>query len=840
MASLRARVLASVLVLAALGLVALAAVTYAEQRSFLLGRVDRELRSAGPALSRALDDAGFRPTEAGTPEGAPAAGSPGAEPGRGQGTRPGPPNLNLPPGTYGQRRNADGKVLGHVLITYGETAPAAPRIPAQVPIGKLFTVGSVGSSGLRYRAYASRDPEDSGVTVAAVPLHDVDQTLNRLLLVEGLVIAGVLLALGLSAFFVVRLGLRPLDRMEVTAGEIAAGQLSRRVSPADSHTEVGRLGLALNAMLERLEQAFAEREAGEERLRRFLADASHELRTPLASIRGYAELFGMGATRDEADARTAMRRIEDESKRMGVLVEDLLTLARLDEAPELSRAPVDLALLARDAVEDARATAPERPIDVHAPASAIVTGDAHRLRQVLANLLRNALVHTPAGTPIEVSVEEDAQTVSVTVRDHGPGLPGTSPGRMFERFWRAEGGRERGRAGAGLGLSIVGNVVDAHRGEVSARNADGGGAEFVVVLPKPALSPPGRAGAGSTARSRSFGHNAARMRAMQIVEETGPDSALRLVDLPEPEASHPMTPGEGVLVDVYAAGVSFPEVLQTRGMYQVKPPLPFVPGSEVAGIVRSAPDGASVGAGDRVAALCGLGGFAEVAVAPAYMTFALPDALDFAQGAGLILNYHTAYFCLLTRGRLKQGETVLVHGAAGGVGTAVLQVAKALGAKTIAVVSSEEKARVAEQAGADQVVLLGETWKDEVKERSGGGVDLVIDPVGGERFTDSLRSLRQNGRLVVVGFTGGSIPEVKVNRLLLGNTEVIGAGWGAYVMGRPEINREIGAAIATMIDEGFVRPIVGERYPLERAAEALHAIDERRATGKVVLDVRER
>lgn len=328
------------------------------------------------------------------------------------------------------------------------------------------------------------------------------------------------------------------------------------------------------------------------------------------------------------------------------------------------------------------------------------------------------------------------------------------------------------------------------------------------------------------------------MRAIQIVEETGPDSALRLVELPEPEPSHMLTPGAGVLVDVHAAGVSFPEVLQTRGMYQVKPPLPFVPGSEVAGIVRSAPEGASVKAGDRVAAFCALGGFAEVAVAPEYFTFELPEALDFAQGASLILNYHTAYFCLVTRGRLQAGESVLVHGAAGGVGTAVLQVCKALGASTIALVSTEEKAEVARAAGADETVLVSEGWKDEVKQLSGGGVDLVLDPVGGDRFTDSLRSLRETGRLVVVGFTGGSIPEVKVNRLLLNNTEVIGAGWGAFVMGKPEINREIGAAIGKMIDDGFVRPIVGARFGLEQAAEALHAIDERRATGKVVLDVR--
>ncbi|HEY4095341.1 MAG TPA: NADPH:quinone oxidoreductase family protein [Baekduia sp.] len=329
------------------------------------------------------------------------------------------------------------------------------------------------------------------------------------------------------------------------------------------------------------------------------------------------------------------------------------------------------------------------------------------------------------------------------------------------------------------------------------------------------------------------------MRALQITELTGPDTALQIVDVPEPEASHPMTPGRGVVVDVEVAGVSFPEVLQTRGAYQIKPPLPFIPGSEVGGIVRSAPEGAPVQAGDRVAAFSMLGGFAEVVVAPEHLTFKLPDALDFAQGAALVLNYHTAYFSLKLRGRLAEGETVLVHGAAGGVGTASLQVAKGLGAKTIAVVSTDEKERIAREAGADEVVRSDGPWKDQVKEISGGGVDMVLDPVGGDRFTDSVRSLREEGRVVVVGFTGGSIPEVKVNRLLLNNTEVIGAGWGAYVMAKPELNQRIGEALGELIASGFVRPIIGQRFPLDRAAEALKTIDGRGALGKVVLDVRD-
>ncbi|HEX7609944.1 MAG TPA: NADPH:quinone oxidoreductase family protein [Solirubrobacteraceae bacterium] len=328
------------------------------------------------------------------------------------------------------------------------------------------------------------------------------------------------------------------------------------------------------------------------------------------------------------------------------------------------------------------------------------------------------------------------------------------------------------------------------------------------------------------------------MRAIQIVEETGPDSALKIVELPEPEPSHMLTPGEGVVVEVHVAGVSFPELLQTRGQYQMKPPLPYVPGSEVGGVVLSAPAGAAVSAGDRVAAFCALGGWAEQAVAPEFFTFPLSPELDFAQGAALILNYHTAYFSLVLRGGLSAGETVLVHGAAGGVGTASLQVAKGVGARTIALVSSEEKARVAEAAGADEVVMLRDGWKDEVIERSGGGVNVVMDPVGGDRFTDSLRCLAEDGRLLVVGFTGGSIPEVRVNRLLLKNISVVGAGWGAYVMGRPELNREVGAAVGRLIDEGFIRPIVGERFPFERAADALKTLDERRATGKIVLDVR--
>ncbi|MBA2581543.1 MAG: sensor histidine kinase, partial [Thermoleophilaceae bacterium] len=238
-----------------------------------------------------------------------------------------------------------------------------------------------------------------------------------------------------------------------------------------------------NAMLGQIERAFAERQASEDRLRRFLADASHELRTPLSSIRGYAELFRIGAARKPADTEKAMRRIESEAARMGVLVEDLLALARLDELREPDREPVDLTHVARDAADDARAAAPERTIELDANGPVVVLGDPHQLRQVLANLMRNALVHTPAGTPIELRVGRDGAEAMLEVRDHGPGLPTADSEAIFERFWRADPGRGRGRAGAGLGLAIVSGVVAAHGGRVQAADAAGGGASFVVWLP---------------------------------------------------------------------------------------------------------------------------------------------------------------------------------------------------------------------------------------------------------------------------------------------------------------------------------------------------------------------
>jgi two-component system OmpR family sensor kinase len=461
MVSLRARLLAALLALTAVGMLLLGGITYLEQRSFQLDRVDQQARAAIGPVAGDLD---------------------------GDARRRGPPpgEAPLPSGVYGERRDADGKVVKRtVLDPFGQDIEANPDLPAELPPGRLLTVDGKSGDDTRYRVLAEPDREHPGMlVVVAVPLREADRTLNRLLVVEALVIGSVLGILAIVAWALVRIGLLPLNRMSHTAGAIAGGDLSHRVESTDPRSEVGRLGIALNAMLDRLEQAFRQREASEDRLRRFIADASHELRTPLASIRGYAELFHMGAARQPAEVEKAMRRIEDEAARMGVLVEDLITLARLDQVPDAPHGDVDLAAIARDAVDDASATAPDRTIELHAgEVSATVTGDAHQLRQVLGNLLRNALVHTPAGTAIDVSVEASGEHVRLEVRDHGPGLPTDDPGELFERFWRAERGRERGRGGSGLGLAIVAAIVDAHSGRVRAANAPGGGAAFVVELP---------------------------------------------------------------------------------------------------------------------------------------------------------------------------------------------------------------------------------------------------------------------------------------------------------------------------------------------------------------------
>jgi NADPH:quinone reductase len=319
------------------------------------------------------------------------------------------------------------------------------------------------------------------------------------------------------------------------------------------------------------------------------------------------------------------------------------------------------------------------------------------------------------------------------------------------------------------------------------------------------------------------------MRAVQVSELTGP-AALRIVDVDEPAAD-----GENLLVDVKAAGVSFPELLQTRGQYQLKLDPPFILGGELSGVVREAPAGSGFAAGDRVTALAPFGGaFAEVALVPSMAAFKLPDALDFGQGAGYCMNYHTAHFALARRAALQTGETLLVHGAAGGTGTAAIQVGKGLGARVVAVVSTDEKAEVARAAGADEVVRSDGDWRKQA-----GPANVIFDPVGGSRFDESVRALAPEGRLVVIGFTEGSIPTVSVNRLLFRNVSVVGAGWGHFAFERPEYLREVAAALDALVAAGHVNPIVGRRYPLEGVRDALEDLDGRRAVGKIVLDLEE-
>lgn len=323
------------------------------------------------------------------------------------------------------------------------------------------------------------------------------------------------------------------------------------------------------------------------------------------------------------------------------------------------------------------------------------------------------------------------------------------------------------------------------------------------------------------------------MRALEIQSLTGP-AGVALVERPEPADD-----GRHVLVDVVTAGVSFPDLLQSKGMYQVRPNPPFVPGLELAGVVRSAPAGSGFSPGDRVCAWTNAA-LAEVATCRIGSTFHLPDSLTWEEGAAFLLNYQTALFCMSNRGGLSAGETVLVLGASGGVGTSGIQVARGLGAaQVIGLVSTEAKGEVARAAGADEIVLVSDTWKDDVLALTGGrGVDMVYDPVGGDRFLDGVRCLARFGRLVVVGFAAGTIPEIKVNRLLLKNVSIVGAAWGEAAAQDPGLALAIHEALVAMIDQGFIRPPVGAVMSLDQGQDAYRLLDEREAVGKVVIRVR--
>ena len=477
---LRRRLTLTMAVLLLLGLSIADVVTYTTVRSFLLGRLDAQLDGAQHQAFNYLA------AEART------------------GRRPSERDLDdrVSPDVYLLLVAPDGSIS--LARPSGSAAHPDPRpiLPSALkatsaprrrtfgrrsgvfrPEANSYTLNARGDGGAEYRASAVEVPQ--GVLVTAVSLNPTSATLSLLVGVELGASAAVLAAICILALWTVRRGLRPLEDMAATAGEIADGDLRQRVPVDDEQSEVGRLGRALNFMLASIETAFSEKSASEARLRQFVADASHELRTPLTSIRGYTELLRKGAFADEESRQRALSRVEREAIRMGTLVDDLLLLARLDQGRPLERVPVDLRRAGADAVDDARAVEPSRPVELVAPLPVVVLGDRDRLGQVAHNLVRNALAHTPAGTPVRVEVTAHGGMGRLTVSDEGPGLDGVAQARVFDRFYRGDVARTG--EGTGLGLAIVRAIAEALSGTASVRSEPGAGATFIVEVP---LGPP--------------------------------------------------------------------------------------------------------------------------------------------------------------------------------------------------------------------------------------------------------------------------------------------------------------------------------------------------------------
>jgi two-component system OmpR family sensor kinase len=509
--TLRARLLLVLVGVVAAGLLISDVVVYSQLRSYLVAQVTPQLRAASFQVEREVFSInGFRfavPPGVPTPPGGgfPVTGGGGYT--RPTGTLPvivrgghGPTagrSVHYPSGTVvGELVGPHGGVEGkRVSFFLGGKAPSAPVLPTPLPaVGSdgeaIFTASSAGADAVTYQVLVRPLHERGLSLVVAIPLTGVNQTTGHLALVMLLVSLIVLIGLGLLAWWIVRRGLRPLEDMAATAGKIAGGDLGERVSPADDRTEVGRLGLALNTMLGEIEEAFAARAASEGRLRRFLADASHELRTPLTSIRGYAEIFDLGARDRPEDLATSMHRIREEADRMKVLVDDLLLLARLDQERPPDLHPMDLVPVAARSAAAAEAASPGHAVTVEAPEQAMVSGDVGRLRQVLDNLLTNAIRHSPEGAPVTVRVATAGPDMLVEVADEGPGVPPEVADRIFEPFFRADFSRARTAGGAGLGLAIVAAIVREHGGTVGVRGGEGGGAVFWVRIPAlPTASP---------------------------------------------------------------------------------------------------------------------------------------------------------------------------------------------------------------------------------------------------------------------------------------------------------------------------------------------------------------
>ncbi|MGO9911425.1 MAG: sensor histidine kinase [Acidimicrobiales bacterium] len=493
--AIRTRILIVVVALVFVALTVLDIVSYTVVRHSLISNADTELQAAAPTFLHSLHD--LLNT-----------GEPGALCG------------GLPLNSFGAIYTTTGTPT-HVV----DSCPlvSGVKLP-KLPSSFLSTVDSstdpVSTTISSYRVMVQQatltgqGPPTPIIFVVGEPIAPVNSTLGTVLLLELLVTGSILVAVGATAFFLVQLGLRPLEAMAGTAGEIAAGDLSRRVEDADERTEVGRLGSSLNVMLSRIEQAFRAKEASEEQLRRFVADASHELRTPLTSIRGYAELFRDGGVARPEDLAAALRRIDSESSRMSGLVEDLLLLARLDQGRPFDMSPVDLVTVVEDVVRDSLVVAPDREISVRmSPGDLVALGDEERLHQVIANLVSNALAHTPERSPVEVVGNQAGSYVRLQVIDHGPGIPEEERSKVFDRFWRADESRQRTKGGNGLGLSIVAAVVFAHGGRVFVEDTPGGGATFVVDLPAAAAAEGGTddgagAGLGADADADAAAHRA--------------------------------------------------------------------------------------------------------------------------------------------------------------------------------------------------------------------------------------------------------------------------------------------------------------------------------------------
>ena len=477
--TLRLRLVLALVALTAGGLAVFGVATYTLYARSEYQRLDDQIRASVPALSRQLSPAGgnepsgpSNPSNSSNPSSPSSPSSPGGPPA---------PRVVVPPNTYAELRDAQGTVVDTVQIS-GSTAQ--PQLPDPLPSDgqeHTFDAGSASGSGT-WRVYVGpTQPPGSGSIVVAVPLAGVTSSLQRLILIEAGAAVVLLVLLGGGSWLILRRGLRPLEQMATSARSITAGDLSRRVEPSDDRGEVGQLGLALNTMLSRIETAFREQEATEQRLRQFLADASHELRTPLTSIQGFAELFRLGADHDHVDQDVIMRRIENEATRMGVLVEDLILLARLDQTRPATRVSVDLTVLAADACSDAVAADPSRTVTLDGPAPVLVDGDEDHLRQAVANLVVNAVRHTPPGTAIDVAARVDGDEAVLVVRDHGGGLDADAATHAFDRFWQADAARAG--HGVGLGLSIVAAIAEEHGGRCTAENASDGGARFSLRLP---------------------------------------------------------------------------------------------------------------------------------------------------------------------------------------------------------------------------------------------------------------------------------------------------------------------------------------------------------------------